>query len=306
MATKEATSSAGAARTCIDTDGDKIGTIEEIYLDARDRASPSGRSSTPACSAPSAPSCRSRTPAERRRRHPRPVREGARSRTPRRSIPTASSPSRRSRALPPLRASSYAERARRCGALADRSRPSTRRSRRHARRVGDDTSGPNTDDAMTRSEEELRVGTDRARGRPRAAEEVRRRGRGHRRPSPCAARRSASSASRSPTPTAATPLDGPAISEEEHEVVLHEEEPVVEKRTVPKERVRLEKDVDTPRRHGLRHGPPGAHRRRRLPRLGEGVERGPRATLAQRGARFAVGRREALVLGESPNSSRSR
>jgi Domain of unknown function (DUF2382) len=31
-------------------------------------------------------------------------------------------------------------------------------------------------------------------------------------------------------------------SEEEHEVVLREEEPVVEKRTVPKERVRLETD----------------------------------------------------------------
>jgi uncharacterized protein (TIGR02271 family) len=40
-------------------------------------------------------------------------------------------------------------------------------------------------------------------------------------------------------------LDGPEISEEEHEVVLHEEEPVVEKRTVPKERVRLEKDSHT-------------------------------------------------------------
>jgi uncharacterized protein (TIGR02271 family) len=39
--------------------------------------------------------------------------------------------------------------------------------------------------------------------------------------------------------------DGPGISEEEHEVVLHEEEPVVEKRTVPKERVRLDKDVVT-------------------------------------------------------------
>ena len=35
----------------------------------------------------------------------------------------------------------------------------------------------------------------------------------------------------------------PEISEEEQEVVLHEEEPVVEKRTVPKERVRLEKDT---------------------------------------------------------------
>jgi uncharacterized protein (TIGR02271 family) len=37
---------------------------------------------------------------------------------------------------------------------------------------------------------------------------------------------------------------GPDISEEEHEVVLHEEEPVVEKRAVPKERVRLDKDVE--------------------------------------------------------------
>ena len=38
-------------------------------------------------------------------------------------------------------------------------------------------------------------------------------------------------------------MGGPAISEEEHEVVLHEEQPVVEKRAVPKERVRLDKDV---------------------------------------------------------------
>ena len=34
-------------------------------------------------------------------------------------------------------------------------------------------------------------------------------------------------------------FDGPAISEEEHEVVLHEERPVVEKEAVPVERVRL-------------------------------------------------------------------
>jgi uncharacterized protein (TIGR02271 family) len=38
---------------------------------------------------------------------------------------------------------------------------------------------------------------------------------------------------------------GPDISDEEHEVVLHEEEPVVEKRTVPKERVRLSKEIVT-------------------------------------------------------------
>ena len=43
-------------------------------------------------------------------------------------------------------------------------------------------------------------------------------------------------------------VDGPAISEDEHEVTLRAEEPVVEKRTVPKERVRLEKDVETDER----------------------------------------------------------
>jgi hypothetical protein len=43
-------------------------------------------------------------------------------------------------------------------------------------------------------------------------------------------------------------MDGPDISEEEHEVVLHEEEPVAEKRAVPKERVRLDKDAHTEER----------------------------------------------------------
>ncbi|MGI3782099.1 MAG: YsnF/AvaK domain-containing protein, partial [Janthinobacterium lividum] len=38
---------------------------------------------------------------------------------------------------------------------------------------------------------------------------------------------------------------GPAISEEEHEVVLHEERPVVSKETVPVERVRLDKETVT-------------------------------------------------------------
>jgi uncharacterized protein (TIGR02271 family) len=38
---------------------------------------------------------------------------------------------------------------------------------------------------------------------------------------------------------------GPEISEAEHEVILREEEPVVEKRVVPRERVRLDKDTVT-------------------------------------------------------------
>lgn len=43
-------------------------------------------------------------------------------------------------------------------------------------------------------------------------------------------------------------MSGAEISEGEHEVVLHAEEPVVEKRTVPKERVRLGKETTTEER----------------------------------------------------------
>ena len=108
--------------------------------------------------------------------------------------------------------------------------------------AGRDTSGPTTDNAMTRSEEQLRVGTQtveagRARLRkyvvtenvtttvPLSHEEVR--------------------IEREPITDAniGNALDGPAISEEEHEIVLHAERPVVTKEAVPVERVRL--DVDT-------------------------------------------------------------
>ncbi len=104
--------------------------------------------------------------------------------------------------------------------------------------VGHDTSGPTTDDAMTRSEERLQVGTQkvetgRARLRkyvvtedvtqtvPVSREEIR--------------------VEREPITdaNAGNAYDGPAISEEEHEVVLHAEQPVVTKETVPVERVRL-------------------------------------------------------------------
>jgi uncharacterized protein (TIGR02271 family) len=110
--------------------------------------------------------------------------------------------------------------------------------------VGHDTSGPTTDNAMTRSEERLNVGTrsqeaGRARLRkyvvtenvtetvPVSREEVR--------------------VEREPITDAnvGDAMDGPAISEEEHEVVLHEETPVVEKEAVPVERVRLDKETVT-------------------------------------------------------------
>jgi uncharacterized protein (TIGR02271 family) len=110
--------------------------------------------------------------------------------------------------------------------------------------VGRDTSGPTTDDAMTRSEEEIKVGTaQRERGRARlrkyvVTEQVHQ---------TVPVRREEVRVEREPISEGNVDqaLAGPDISEEEHEVVLHEEEVVVEKRTVPKERVRMEKDTVT-------------------------------------------------------------
>jgi uncharacterized protein (TIGR02271 family) len=110
--------------------------------------------------------------------------------------------------------------------------------------VGRDTSGPTTDDAMTRSEEELRVGTaQRERGRVRlrkyvTTEQVQQ---------AIPVRREKVRVEREPITDANldAATSGPEISEEEHEVVLREEEPVVEKRAVPRERVRLDKDTVT-------------------------------------------------------------
>ncbi len=108
--------------------------------------------------------------------------------------------------------------------------------------VGHDTSGPTTDDAMTRSEEQLRVGTERVQtGRARlrkyvVTEDV---------TTTVPVSREEVRIEREPITdgNVGEALDGPAISEEEHEVVLHAERPVVAKEAVPVERVRL--DVDT-------------------------------------------------------------
>jgi uncharacterized protein (TIGR02271 family) len=110
--------------------------------------------------------------------------------------------------------------------------------------VGHDVSGPTTDDAMTRSEEELRVGTrETESGRVRlrkyvVTEEVQQ---------TVPVRREEVRVEREPITDANVDeaMAGPEISEEEHEVVLHQEEAVVEKRAVPKERVRLDKDTIT-------------------------------------------------------------
>ncbi len=112
---------------------------------------------------------------------------------------------------------------------------------------GRDVPGPTTDDAMTRSEEELRVDTtERESGRVRlrkyvVEDEV---------TQTVPVRREEVRVEREPITDANVDdaTSGPEISSEEHEVVLHEEEPVAEKRVVAKERVRLDKDVEVDER----------------------------------------------------------
>jgi uncharacterized protein (TIGR02271 family) len=110
--------------------------------------------------------------------------------------------------------------------------------------VGHDVSGPETDNAMTRSEEELRVGkTQQERGRVRlkkyvVTDEV---------TQTVPVKREEVRVEREPITeaNAGDATDGPAISDEEHEVTLHEEVPVAETVAVPKERVRLDKETVT-------------------------------------------------------------
>jgi uncharacterized protein (TIGR02271 family) len=94
------------------------------------------------------------------------------------------------------------------------------------------------DDAMTRSEEELRVGTEqreagRARLRKHVVVEQ------ETRTVPVSHEEVYIEREPITDGNVGDALDGPEISEAEHEVVLHEERPVVTTETVPKERVRL-------------------------------------------------------------------
>jgi uncharacterized protein (TIGR02271 family) len=120
-------------------------------------------------------------------------------------------------------------------------------SRDLGREGGEETSGSDSEGAMTRSEEEVRVGTaQRERGRARlrkyvVTEQVQK---------TVPVQREEVRLEREPITDANVEeaTARPEISESEHEVVLHEEEPVIQKRTVPKERVRLEKDTVTDER----------------------------------------------------------
>jgi uncharacterized protein (TIGR02271 family) len=100
----------------------------------------------------------------------------------------------------------------------------------------------NGGDAMTRSEEELRVGTERREtGRVRLRKYV-----------VTEHQQVAVPVTREEVRVEREPitddniddaLSGPDITESEHEVITHEERPVVTKETVPKERVRLTKET---------------------------------------------------------------
>lgn len=109
---------------------------------------------------------------------------------------------------------------------------------RHTGSEGHDTSGPSTDDAMTRSEEQLRVGTaSQEAGRARLRKYVTT----EQETVTVPVRKERAVIEREPVTDAnvGSATDGPAISEEEHEVVLNEERVVVDKDVAPVERVRL-------------------------------------------------------------------
>jgi len=113
--------------------------------------------------------------------------------------------------------------------------------------VGYDTSGPTTDKAMTRSEEELNVGTERREtGKARLRKYVVTEQKTVTVPVSREEVRVEREAITDENYEAAT--DGPEISEEEHEVVLSEEVPVVDTKVVPKERVRLDTETVTDER----------------------------------------------------------
>jgi uncharacterized protein (TIGR02271 family) len=109
---------------------------------------------------------------------------------------------------------------------------------------GELDTGRGDDDAMTRSEEELQVGTER---RPAGGARLRKWVETETETHTVPVQREKVRVEREEITdeNRDRALAGPEISEDEHEVTLMEEEPVVEKRVVPKERVRLSKDTTT-------------------------------------------------------------
>ncbi len=221
-------------RTIVDADGEKIGTLDEIYLDEQ-TGQPEwalvhtglfGRKSSFVPLAGAAPDG-----------------EDVRVRYSKDAVKDAPSIEPEGELSQDEESTLYAHYGIEYGeSRSDSGLPEGDRDQSNGDSVGRDTSGPTTDDAMTRSEEELRVGTrQRERGRARlrkyvVTEQVQQ---------TVPVQREEVRVEREPITDANVDAatSGPEISEEEHEVVLHEEEVVTEKRAVPKERVRL--DVDT-------------------------------------------------------------
>jgi len=116
--------------------------------------------------------------------------------------------------------------------------------RRGPAEVGHDVSGPNTDDAMTRSEEQLDVSK---RTRPTATARLRKWIDTEDVEIRVPVRREKARLVTEPITDVnrGKAMSGPALSSEEHEVVLSEEVVDVDKRVVPKERVRLETATET-------------------------------------------------------------
>jgi uncharacterized protein (TIGR02271 family) len=107
-----------------------------------------------------------------------------------------------------------------------------------ARSVGDDHSAPDDDDAMTRSEEHLEVGTHpEEAGRVRLRKYVTTETETH--TVPVRKERAVLETEPINDANADEALDGPTITEDEHEIVLHEDRPVVETVAEPVERVRI-------------------------------------------------------------------
>ena len=113
--------------------------------------------------------------------------------------------------------------------------------------VGNDVSVPETDEAMTRSEEELRL--DKIR-RPSGLVRLRKYITTEQVAATVPVQREEARIEREPITDAnvGAAMRGGDLTEEEHELTLSEEEVTVDKRVVPKERVRLDKDVVTEER----------------------------------------------------------
>lgn len=110
--------------------------------------------------------------------------------------------------------------------------------------MGHGTSGSTTDNAMTCSEEELRVGDKRVEaGCPRLRAYVTTEA--ETRTVPVVENTLHVELSRSRTPTCRAPCPAPATRQEAHEVVPIDRRPVVQREAVPVERVRLDEDVVT-------------------------------------------------------------